>query len=219
MEKILKINWEGKKIKAIKGGILFVNGEQNRFDFVPKDPMQVEVPITGNSVEITIKLITTFRDNEIIRFSRTITLGDEDGVYSCNINVSDRGIFHVQISKPNKEVSAKDPIYYHSNSEKNYELLCEMGNCFCFPIYGFYKGFTNIRNRTFDLGAACVGFFFSIIFSMMAASNHAVVSLGLGHAKLISYEPFSFTDWIINLLAGGILTLMGLLRLIFELIF
>ena len=213
MEKQLKINWKKKGIKGVKELVLYVNGQSNRFEFKPDSSFEVDVPILGENAEIVI--MNNHKGNEILCFSRTIPLG-EVGEYSCNISFSKYGGFSVQMSKPNQKVTSDDEVYYHSNAHKKTAQFAEAGKSFFFPIYGLYKGFATVRNRVINIVAACIGFFLSMGFSLMAASEDTEIILGLGHTKLIEYAPLSFLDFLINLLAGGILTVMGLLRLFFE---
>lgn len=51
------------------------------------------------------------------------------------------------------------------------------------------------------------------------ADKHDTIGFGLGRLTLLEYKPFSFLDWIINLLIGGISSINGLLRMLLESLF
>ncbi|MDE6351739.1 MAG: hypothetical protein K2K88_01155 [Muribaculaceae bacterium] len=214
MDRTLKIEWKGND-GAKDLVILYINDENTKFEFDHNESFEAEIPIEGNQLNIVIKVGS--KSKEITCFSRIIDI-DETSSYSCLIGgaFTHMGGFTLQLSKPNQEVTEEDPIYYHSNTRKYMGIFQDAFVCFCFPVYGFYKGFAKKKNWIFDLLAGCFGFILSLIFSKMAALEHATVVLGFRSVEILKYEPFSILDWLINLLVGGVSSLLGLFRLFIE---
>lgn len=89
---------------------------------------------------------------------------------------------------------------------------------FFFPVYGIYKAITDAYMRAAALIGGGIGFLLSFSVSFMA-DKYDTIGFGLGRFILLEYKPFSFLDWIINLLIGGISSINGLLRMLLESLF
>ncbi|MCM1006221.1 MAG: hypothetical protein NC402_08005 [Prevotella sp.] len=82
---------------------------------------------------------------------------------------------------------------------------------FAFPIYGIYNAMRSHYNRTAVICGAAFGFGIAMLFSSIAKSHYDEIGTGVGHHAIFTYDPFSVTDIIINLLIGGISSIRGLL--------
>ena len=211
---VLKFSWPGKdRLVGDLDMVVYINGEENGHDFLYTQPFQMEVPIEGNELSIEIK--HRYKDREATDFSHTIPI-EENASYSCNLlgELDGSSQFFIRLSEPNKDVTDSDKVYYHNAFMGAIATMKDAFWSFAFPILGFYRGFKAENHRTLSWISGLCGFILSIIVSAMA-SGHTIV-LGFRNFKLLEFEPFSFTDWILNLFVGGIASLWGLVRLIIE---
>lgn len=151
-----------------------------------------------------------------------ITVGKEDGKqgtwlnrkfntatddeYTCEIKGSQKAGLKVKFSEGD-EIKAGTPTI---SSPVTVAFMS-----FLFPIYGFIVGITNKYHRKEALISGVVGFLFAMIFSFTAESGDKI-AFGIGKISILEYDPFSFTDFVINILAGGIASLRGIIYMFFE---
>lgn len=167
----------------------------------------VDIPLSGDKLELKL---TLGKENgrKFTHFERV--LGIKPGSnYSCLVEGSVRNTTGLGVRFcEGDEVS--DDVPKMSGSKFGIGLLSVL-----FPVYGIYKGITDAYMRATALVCAAIGFMLGMITSMMAEEGD-MISFGFGRASLFEYEPFSFTDIIINLLVGGIASIRGFLYMFLE---
>lgn len=209
---LLHFSWSGdeKGFKGLKEPMmyLYVNGTEYVADWDYNDGFTIDIPINTDTLNIEVKIgkkdaekKTTYFKHEFVIFS--------DADYSARLEgqaTSFTGL-NLKLSKPNADISEDTPACHRN-------LPIAMLS-FCFPIYGIIDAIRSPYNRKTAIISASVGFILAMIFSAWTPEG-AETGIAFGRIVLLSYEPFSFLDWIVNILVGGIASLRGFLYLLLE---
>lgn len=196
--KVLHLSWCGDE-KANSDFMMkvFVNNTEVICDYLENE-WQSDISFVCD--ELNLKITVGKEDGKQgIWFNRKFNTAT-DTEYSCEVKGSQKGGFKVKFSEGD-EIKAGTP----SISSP----IIVAFTSFLFPIYGFIVGITNKYHRREAFIAGFVGFLCAMIFSFTTEPGDKI-AFGIKNIPLLEYEPFSFTDFAINILVGGIATLLGL---------
>ena len=198
---ILHFYWVGdeKGRKATKMSLI-INNEEVLSDWDYTDGFTIDVPISGSSLRIVVKIGKTNY------FDHTFHIV-ENADYQCELlgEAASFSGLKMKMSKPNEDIEENTMV-----CRRNLPVALLS---FCFPIYGIYNSIQSAYNRTAALSGSAIGIILSLVFSSLADKGDKITFLGL------EYEPFSFLDWIISILVGGIASLRGLLYMLLDKLF
>lgn len=216
---ILHFTWEGdpKGSKGLKMNV-YVDGKlATTFGYCRGTEVELTVPFFSSSAaplekEMELKC-TVAKDGgrEITHFKRSFNV-KPDTHYACHIDGSIKKSSGLSAQFCEGEYVLGDTPKLSGN--KSYIIMMSL----FFPVYGIYKAITDTYMRAAALIGGGIGFLLGLIVSSMA-DKHDTIGFGLGRLTLLEYKPFSFLDWIINLLIGGISSINGLLRMLLESLF
>lgn len=210
---ILKFTWTGKWLMRTVKMALIVNGVK-RYEFTYNEDFSVEVPISGDSLTIDVKQLSS-KGKEYSRISHTFPV-EPNANYSCELGgeFGNYSGLTLQLSQPNQPLKPSDPLHYKNGFFKIGSNFIKYINSYLFPVYGLGEAcFGKGSGRLLPGVLGVLGFIISMAFSF-AADDGEVIVLGIKSVELLEYEPLSFTDWIINFLFGGILSLLDLISLL-----
>lgn len=214
----LHFTWEGdpKGSEEFKMNV-YVDGQlATKFDYCLGAEVDLPVPFFSftapDGKEIELKC-TVAKDGgrEFTHFKRSFSVKPGKH-YACHIDGSIKKSSGLSAQFCEGEYVLGDTPKLSGN--KSYIIMMSL----FFPVYGIYKAITDTYMRAAALIGGGIGFLLGLIVSSMA-DKHDTIGFGLGRLTLLEYKPFSFLDWIINLLIGGISSINGLLRMLLESLF
>lgn len=190
---------------------LYVNETEYVADWDYSDGFSLDVPISGTTLIIEVKIGNKDSNKRGTYFKHQFEI-HPDADYSASLEgqaTSFTGL-KLKLSKPDGDVEDNTPA-----CKRNVPVAMLS---FAFPIYGIINAIKSPYNRKVAIIAASVGFVLAMVFSAFVPEG-GETGIGFGRTMIISYKPFSFLDWVCNLLIGGVASLRGFLYLILETIF
>ena len=202
-ESTLSIIWHGDE-EGKDSQLLHIHVGDQTIGPVPNTEAGVyEASITGPSM--AIKIETGDEKKRVTRFNRKFQF-DPEKSYTCEI-VCESSNMGIRMSNGDEELDDDAPVCRNIGSVVFQSIL--------FPIYGIGTAIYNRYNRVEGLVGAAIGFGLGTIISAMASDGDRIV-LGYRSTEILEYEPFSLTDFAINLLIGGISSIRGFLDMMFQ---
>lgn len=190
---------------------LLVNGTECVSDWDYQEGFDYDIPINGTTLAIEVKIGKKGNEKKTTHFKHEFEI-EPNSNYSAALEgkcLSFTGL-KLKLSKPNENVEDDTPSCYNNAP---IAILS-----FCFPIYGIFRAIRSSYNRKASIYGAAIGFILAMVFSAAIPEGYET-GIGFGRTMLISFEPFSFLDWLTNLLVGGIASLRGLLYLLLDALF
>lgn len=199
----LHLKWNGE----VKQKIVYVEVNGNCTDpIASEDAVEFEFPIASNEVQLNVST----GKKSLIKSNFKI---DSDNDYWCEVSgrTKDYLGLKIQISDNQLEIDSAPACY----SDTRIGIMA-----FLFPIYGFVKAFGKYNKKAGLIGALS-GFVFSIILTsiLTAISGDDTIVIAFRRWEILEYEPFSFIDFAINILMGGLLSLKQIFIIVLEAIF
>lgn len=208
----LHFSWAGDLdgVKGMKDPVLclYFNGKVVVSDWDYTDGFSIDIPITGNTMEIEVKIGERGKEKRKSCLKHTFDRVPGASYWAeLEGKVSSFMGLKLKLSRPDETLDDSTPVCH---PDTPIAMLS-----FCFPIYGIINAIRSKYNRKAAVIGAAVGFLLAMIFSASVPRGYET-GIGFGRTMLIEYEPFSLLDWIFNLLVGGIASFRGLIYLILE---
>ncbi len=198
-ENIFKLTWTGLKTK--KFPVENFNVKVNNYDFGPfVTILDFEIEIPYNTGHVNVCVVDADKGKTVAQHDFELS---EIADYECELRWKSSKGYGFRLSEPDALLTDSDATLWLSES---YFVVTG----FLFPIYGIVKAFGKY-NRWSGLIGAAVAMVICIIISA-SAERSDVFGICFGHHHpFIEYKAFSFLDWLINILAGGLLSIKTLL--------
>lgn len=198
----LTIDWIGN-LDAKEGSLLYLTVNGQKFEPVSyRDASTVQVPLCNRGLlNLKVQVMSEPGKKTVTGFSNIFKLIPGQN-HTCEISgkVGSWQGMQVRLSKGAQEIGLNDHYCYSKGYVAAWSFLC--------PIYGLIRTFRSKYNRAEAFWCGAAGFWMSLF-----------IQLGGGKSESSYYShshDFSFIEFLLDIVAGGVMFLRGLIRLIFE---